>query len=175
MKILKKFGWLLLFIYLIIAFLPKENLFYLAEQKIKPYNIVLNNESLKDRFFLFEINNGTLFYDGLHVGDVESIDMFLGLFYNQISLKNANFSDSLKQFVPKEITDFTIKSTIFYPIYFWIDGKGDFGEISGSANLYKKSVRLVLNPNKNFLTKYPTIAKEFKKINNEYVYEKTFK
>lgn len=175
MKILKKLGWILLFIYLIIAFFPKENLFYLAEDKLKNYNIVLNHERLKDRLILFKIEQSSVYYDGLHVGDVRTLDTFIGLFYNQISLKNANFSENLRQFVPNKIDNLTIKSTILYPIKLWINGNGDFGEISGFFDLYKKKLKLILKPNKNVLTKYSSIVKEFKKINNEYVYEKNFK
>ncbi len=175
MKILKKIGWIFLFLYLLIAFLPKENLFFLAEKKLKSYNVVLNDETLKDRAILFQIQDSSVYYDGLHVGNIDSIDMFLGIFYNQISLKNAIFSDKLRQFIPKEISALKIKSTIFFPIRLWVNGDGNFGEVSGFIDLYKKNVRLVLKPQKDFVIKYPAIMKEFKKINNEYIYEKNFK
>lgn len=175
MRILKKLGWVLLFLYLIIAFAPKENLFYLAEEKLKVYNVILNDEKLKDMLLLFKVKNSSVYYDGLHVGNINSIDTLITLFYNQISLKNAIFSDKLRQFIPKEITDLKVISTIFFPIRVWIKGDGNFGNISGFADLYKKHIKLTLIPSKGFLKKYPDIAREFKKINNEYIYEKTYK
>ncbi len=175
MKILKKLGWVFLFLYLLIAFLPKENLFFLGEKKLQNYNVILNDEKLKDRLILFQIQDSSVYYDGLHVGNIDSIDLFLGIFYNQISMKNAIFSDKLRQFIPKEISNLKIQSTIFFPIRLWINGDGNFGDISGFIDLYKKKIRLVLKPKKEFVSKYSTIMREFKKINNEYIYEKTIK
>lgn len=175
MKILKKFLWVLVFVYLVIAFLPKANIFYLAEDGLKKYNIAFNDEKIGDYLVFFRVFDAKMYYEGLHVGDVKSISIFPTIIYNQIGVKEANFSNSLKQFVPKEVKSLTLINTIFYPIKIWIRGDGDFGKISGSLNLYTKKLRLELKPTNSFLTNYKSLAKQFKKDKDIYVYETTYK
>lgn len=175
MKILKKLLWVFLFIYLIIVFLPKSNLFYLAEKYAQKYNIALNDEKTKDYLGFFSIEDMKVYYEGLHVGNVESVSILPTIVYNQVSINEANFSNSLKQFLPKEIKNLTARNTIFYPIKVWINANGDFGAISGGLNLYTKTLRLELKPTKDFLKNYSSIAKQFKKQKDIYVYETTYK
>ncbi len=175
MKILKKVVWIFIFLYLVIAFLPKENLFYLAEEHLSKQNIILNNEKLRDYFGFFKIEQADVYYDGLNVGNISKTSVFLGLIYNQISINDANFNDSLRNFLPQEVKNITIRGSILFPVRLLISGNGDFGDISGYVDLYNKKLRLSLKPQKDFVGKYPAIAKQFKKDKDEYIYETTYK
>ncbi len=174
MKILKKIAWIFLFIYLVIVFLPKENLFYLGEKELSKQNVILNNEKLSDFFGLFSAKGMDVYYDGLNVGHVKDLSIFLGIFYNQISINDANFNSSLRQFIPQEIKKISIKASAFFPIRLFISGYGDFGQISGYVDLYSKKIKLILHPQKDFVSKYPAIAQELKKNKDEYIYETTY-
>lgn len=174
MKILKKIGWVFLFVYLVIIFLPKANLFYFAEKELSKQRIVLNDEKLSDFLGFFKVDGAKVYYDGLHVGDIDDINFIFTIFYNHISLNEANFNDNLRQFIPKEIKNLTVRGTILFPVRLFISGDGDFGEISGHVDLYNKKVKLKLYPQKDFVKRYPAIAQQFKKIKDEYIYETTY-
>lgn len=176
MKISKKLLWAVLFVYLVILFLPKANFFYLLEEELNKQHIVLNDEKLTDLFGVFKVSDAKVYYEGLHVGNIESINVLPAIIYNQVSINEAKFTNSLRQFVPKEIKNITVKGTVFYPVRFWISGDGNFGEINGYIDIYKKRLELKLKPQKNFLSKYPEIARSFKKNKQgEYIYAKNFK
>lgn len=175
MRWLKRLFWVVFFVWIVIAFLPKSNLFYLAENYLKEQKIIFNNEELSDYLGMFDIKNSEIFYDGLHVGNIEKISFIPAIFYNSIALKNANFTDSMKQFVPKNISSLHVRHTLFYPIMIFIRAEGNFGEIKGDINLYKKSVKLVLSPTPSFAKNYPAIASQLKKQEDKYIYETTFK
>lgn len=174
MRFFKKLLWIALFAWIVIAFLPKANLFYLGENYLKSYKIVMNKEKLNDYFGFFEIKDSEIYYDSLHVGNIDKILFIPAVMYNSISLKNANFSDSMKQFVPKNIESLHVRYSPFYPIGIFLSSRGDFGEISGNVNLYKRTLKLVLEPTENFAKNYSSIASQFKKQEGTYIYETTF-
>ncbi len=174
MKILKKIGWIFLFLYLVIIFLPKENLFYLGEKELSKYNIILNNEKLSDFLGVFSAKDMDVYYDGLNVGNIKDVNVLCAILYNQISINSANFNDNLRQFLPQEIKKISIKASALFPVRLFLDGDGDFGQISGYVDLYNKKIKLTLHPQENFVSKYPAIAQQFKKDKDEYIYETTY-
>lgn len=172
MKVIKFILWVILFIYLCILFLPKTNLFYLAEGYIKKQNIVLNETKSKDFLGTFSLIDTEVFFDNLNIAKVKDISIYPYFFYNQVSINDAKLS--IKQFVPSDVENITAKYSIFYPHYIFLSSHGEFGNISGGIDLFKRFVKLKLQPKKDFLVKYPLVAKEFKKQKSEYVYERNF-
>lgn len=174
MRWLKRVVWVLFFLWLLIAFIPKTNLYYFAEEFLQTHKIVFNAEKTSDFLGIFSIKDAQVYYDGLHVGDVKSASLLPFVLYNNISLKQASFVDNMKQFVPKNINSLQIHHTLFYPIEAFIFGDGDFGELQGSVNFYTKKLTLTLTPAKNFAKNYPAIASEFKQKEGKYIYETNF-
>ena len=54
-KFLKFIGYFLFFIFMLIFFSPKENLYYLAEKELAKKSILISKESIKDSGFSFNI------------------------------------------------------------------------------------------------------------------------
>lgn len=174
MRWLKRLFWVIFFFWIIIAFLPKSNLFYLAENYLQKQKIIFNNEKLSDKFGIFTIKEAQVFYDGLHVGDIDKISILPTIFYNSLAIENASFTNAMKQFVPQNINALHVRHTLFYPIVAFISSSGDFGEIKGDVNFYTRKVKLVLTPQKDFATKYSAIASQFKKQEDTFIYETSF-
>lgn len=174
MRLLKGLFWVVCFIWIVIAFLPKSNLFYLAENYLKEQKIIFNNEELHDYLGMFDVKNSEVYYDGLHVGNIDKVSIIPAILYNSISINNASFADNMKQFVPKNIKSLHVRHTLFYPIVAFISSSGDFGEIRGEINFYTKKLKLVLAPAENFASSYSAIASQFKKQEDKYIYETTF-
>ncbi len=160
--------------FIIIAFLPKENIYYKAEEILKEQKVVLSGENTTDILGVFNISDAKIYYDSIKVGKIENIRIFPFVFFNVLNISNANFSDELRNFLPKNIDSFNIFMTAFYPISAYISGSGDFGEISGYINFYSREMKIKLKPTQKFLKTYKSLAREFKKVEGEYVYEKIF-
>ncbi len=175
MKILKKLFLIFAFLYLCIIFLPKTNLFYLAQEQALKQNVIISQESLSDVLGIFSASNSKIYYDGLLVGNVKTIRLIPALFYNCLSISDAKFNSGFAQFIPKSIDSLKLRFTLFFPVRVFISSDGDFGDISGHFDLINQKLHLVLEPKKGFMSNYPELANQFKKINNEYVYETSYK
>lgn len=80
MKILR---WIILVIFTcfsLVAFLPKQNLYYLVEQELKKYDIILSNEKFTSQLFGFRLKDATLHIKGVYISSLENVDVsFLGV------------------------------------------------------------------------------------------------
>lgn len=176
MRFVKTLFLAFLFIFLVLVFFPKTNLFYLLEKNLSHYNVVLNEKSVDECCGGLTLDGVQVYYDKLHVGDVQSVSAFFAIFYNKISVDQALFSKKIKRFVPREIESVDIQYSIFYPTKIWISSRGDFGEISGEFNIFSNTLMLKLHPKRGFLLHYRDIARNFKKTSKgEYIYEQSFK
>ncbi len=171
---MRKILWFFAFIYMIIIFLPKTEMYYQLESYLKQNQIVFNDESTRDILGVFSVKNARVFYEKLEVGKIDSMNFYPFIFYNKFSINKASFNNSLKQFVPKNIENISFSNTIFYPIKIWISGNGDFGDLSGEIDLNKRKISIRLKPAANFLSKYSDIARNFTKDKDQYIYEKNY-
>lgn len=175
MKFLKKIFIFILFLYIIIAFFPKKNLYFLLENELFKHNIILFDEKLQDFGISFLINEANVSYQDINIGKIESLNLLFGIFYNEVKSENIVFKDSIKRFVPQKINSLRLIYTPFYPTKAWIFSDGDFGEISGDISFIDKKLKIVLKPSKEMGQKYPMILSNFKLIEGEYIYEQSFK
>ncbi|MDR1555181.1 MAG: hypothetical protein LBS39_04045 [Campylobacteraceae bacterium] len=174
MRILKYTLWVVLFFYIAIVFLPKENFYFFAEHKLER-QISFSNESIKDSFGILKISDALISYYGDDAGRVDKITILPFILYNEVNVENLHLAEKFNKIIPVKIDKASFKTTLFYPIKIWISLSGDFGDISGNYNIYGKTIRLVLKPQENFKQRYPFIYKEFKDIDGELVYESSFK
>jgi hypothetical protein len=166
---------IVLFFYIVILFLPKENFYFFLEHKLFKDNIVLSNESLKDVGGILQINDVFVTSAGDEIAQIDEITILPFILYNEVDVKNLHLAKRFEGALPSKIDEASFKATLFYPIKIWIKLKGDFGDIDGSYNVYSKTVRLVLKPQENFKQKYPLIYAKFQNIDGELVYESSLK
>ncbi|NWF66098.1 MAG: hypothetical protein HXX81_01385 [Campylobacterales bacterium] len=174
MKILNKFAIGILFFAIIISFIPKKNLYFLAEQYLKEQKVIFTKEMLSDNWLAFNINSPEIYYEDILVGSVSNIKVLPLIVYNKIELQNGAFSKEIKNFLPQKIEQFKVTYTPFYPIVAFIDSKGDYGELTGKVYLKERKISLVLKPASDVASKYPMILSKFKKEKDEYIYESNF-
>lgn len=72
-KILKLFLYLFAFIVFFILFLPKESFYNLLEEKLEKSQIVVSNETRKEKLFSFSVLNADIFYQGINMAKVDDI------------------------------------------------------------------------------------------------------
>ncbi|MDR0665903.1 MAG: hypothetical protein LBF71_00675 [Campylobacteraceae bacterium] len=174
MKILKYVLYTILFLYVAVIFLPKENFYFFAEHKLNERKIILSNETLSDFMGVFTAQEAHVSYYGDDIAQIDTIRIVPFILYNEAALESLHVSKKFQSFIPSEIDAVKIKFTPLYPTKLWLSADGDFGEIRGSYNMYDKKLRLILNPQEYFKQKYPTIYREFKDMDGELIYESSF-
>jgi len=174
MRILKFLLFAVLFVALVILFLPKENFYYLAETQLSKYKVALNNESVKDSGFVLSVENADVLYGSENVAHIEELSVAPFIVYNEINIKNISVAKNLQSFIPAEAESITLKVSAFFPVKVWINIEGEFGKIYGSYNIYSKNIHLNLEPGNGFAAKYPLLNSNFKDVEGELVYESSF-
>ncbi|MDR1976390.1 MAG: hypothetical protein LBQ18_05305 [Campylobacteraceae bacterium] len=174
MKIIKFIFFSVLFFVMLMAFLPKENIYYFFENKLFEKGISLNEESTKEGLFGLDLSGIDVLYLGDSVARIGQIDAFFGILYNKVALASANPSKNLQNFVP-QVERINALYTPFYPTKVFLKGEGGFGSISGSYSIFSKKISLTLNPASDFARRYPMLNSNFKNVDGRLVYELSFK
>ena len=173
-KLSKFLAYTLFFILALIAFTPKSSLYFLLEENLKKFDVIVSKERLKESFLTLHIENLEVSAKGIESAAVENADVTLLLFYNTIHLKNIALSSVVDAFVPPMVQSATLSYTVFNPLEVTGVAKGDFGEAEATFNLLDTNVTVVLQPSKTMLKKYTRSLREFKKNEKgEYIYAKT--
>jgi len=162
-KLLKFFAYFLFFIFALIAFLPKTNLYYLAEKNIKPLGAVISDEQIDEHLFSLELKHSQLSFQGVDSAKIDELEIRLFAFYNTIEAKNILLSSMASSFVPLRIKEAKVSYSVIDPLHIKLYAKGEFGEIRGAINLKEKRLTSVLHPSKLMLSRYQNTLREFKK------------
>lgn len=88
-KILKFLFLFLFFIFSLIYLFPKENLYFFVEKKLQNYKIVISKETINFNLSGVVIKNFDLYYDGIKIAKVESLNIKYSLFdFDKIQLSS---------------------------------------------------------------------------------------
>jgi len=174
-KLLIKFiFFLLFFVYALLFFAPKKEIYYMVEQKIKPLDIIIDKESFYDNGFVFGIDNADIYFKGIKSARLDSINITMLLFYNKISIPAFRLNDDFSDFLPAKIKFINIKHTILNPLEISINAKGDFGKADGVVDLKTRTIKILFRFSKTVVTKYRQTLRGLKKTKEGYRYEYHF-
>jgi hypothetical protein len=171
-KIGIKLLYILLFIFSLLYFSPKENIYYFAENQLKPQGVIIAQETVIDTGFSFRVENATVLYRSINVADIKTATFKIFLLFNKLNIENITLSRSAKNFVPLKVDEVNIKHYIVDPIHIYIDATGQFGQLDATYNLLQNSISVTLKPSKLLSTKYKNTLNKFKKNESgELIYE----
>ena len=77
MTILRFIILFIIFCLSLMLFLPKQNLYYLAEKELKKYDIVICNEQFNSKPFGFKLNDALLYVKGVNIAKLDSVNISL--------------------------------------------------------------------------------------------------
>lgn len=173
-KLLRFLLFLLLIIYLIIIFMPKKELFYLAEEYLAKERVVLSGERHSDYGLIFRIDGGVLYYDRLESAKLGSFTLIPLVFYNQANLNSVQLSGALASLIPDKIESARAIHTLFLPHIIFLSAKGSFGTLDGKVDLYNRRVELTIDAPSAVVNKYRQLFSQMKKGENGFVYQSSF-
>lgn len=174
-KLLKFFAFSLFFVLALVAFTPKESFYFLLEQELQKFDVIISNENLQDSFFSLNIQNLEITTKGIDSVVVEDADVMLLLFYNSVSLENVKISSLIDAYAPSKVDTLHVRYTILNPFLVTAKGEGDFGQARAEFDILDREIKLFVTPSKLMLEKYKKSMRMLKiDENGEYVYAKTF-
>jgi hypothetical protein len=83
MKILRNISLVLLFLFSILIFMPKQNLYFLLEKELKQYDVIISDEKFISTLFGFQLQNALVYVKGVNIATLNNV---------QISLSGINIS-----------------------------------------------------------------------------------
>lgn len=173
-KILKLFLYLFTFMVFFILFLPKESFYNLLEEKLERSQIVVSNETKKEKLFSFSVLNADIFYQGINMAKVDDITFKTYLFQTKVIFKNINFLDTLSSFAPTPINEVIFEHSVLDVNKINIKSSGTFGELSGNINILKREIKIELSASPLMKNSYSNLLRYMKFENERYLYEYKF-
>jgi hypothetical protein len=157
----------------LIFFMPKMNLYYTMENILKKEHIMIEEGSIKDRWFDLHITDATLLYDGIASVNVGDISVKPWLVYNTLSATDVAPTKQLQQMLNVQAKEVSLRYSLLDYKHVLIEANGDFGEVEGSADIFAHTIRLNLTPSEAFKNS-PLIGQYFQKSEEGLIYESKF-
>jgi len=174
-KIGKFFAYMLFFIGALLYFMPKESLYFLGEKELQKYHVVIAHEGVKDKGFSLELRHLDLYVESIQSATIESVDIALFAFYNEVEVDNIALSSAVASMFPTKIEHVYIKYSVIDPLNVIFSAVGAFGTLHGMANIKERKVVALLKPSSLMLRNYKSTLRNFKKqANGEYKYVQSF-
>ena len=174
-KIALFFLYLILFFTALLFFTPKENLYYFAEEQLKPLGVIISEEEVIDHGFSLTLKHATLYVKKIRSAEVESLDAKIFGLYNSVHIKKIVLDPAVEQFFPPLINHVTIVHSIFSPLKIHADAVGDFGSAAVEINLADRNGTLNVQASKLMRSRFRTTLRQLKKTKaGDYYYEFKF-
>lgn len=165
-SLLKSLLIFIFFIFALLIFLPKENLYYFALKKAYEEKIFVNSKSIKDDGLSLSIQKSIIYYDDIQALKVENINLNLYLIHNTINIYDIALDDMLRQFLPSKIKSLEISHSILNPLVVDIKANLVQAKAYGSFDILTNTISLNIKPSKQFLVLYKKLLKNMKKLEN---------
>ncbi len=164
----------ILFIIALLLFAPKENLYYLVEEKLAPVGIEITNEDVHEHLFSLELQSADVSFQGIQSAHIGSIKIQPYLLYNTIVCQDIKLAQMAKNFVPLRVDNLHISYTPLKPRSIDADAQGAFGQAHIVLDLKTMHIRVIVDPSKVMKTEYGRTLRMMKKTQNgEYIYDAT--
>ena len=174
-KVLKYIGYVLFFITMLLFFLPKINLYYLAQQEMQKYEVNISQAKIEEKAFGLEMEHITITYKGIESAEIQKLESAFYLFYNTLNVYSIELSALVESYLPRKIKKLQVIYSVLQPLQINFEAEGEFGFAEGTFTIATRALLVHLKPSKIFLKEYKNSLRVLKKSENgEYYYEKSF-
>jgi hypothetical protein len=171
MQMVKKIIITLLIVWFsLLAFMPKQELFYKLEKELVKQDIKINETSIEEGLFSLTLNQATVYVKGIEVATIEKISFFTLLFYTKIELDALLLDEALTAMAPRQTEQAVLSYSIFSPMEAKINAKGNFGVIEGNIDLQGRKIHVDFTETKEI----EPIRRVLKKNEKGWYYETSF-
>ncbi len=165
----------LLFFGALLFFTPKENIYYFAEEQLKPLGVIIAHEEAVDHGFTLELAHSHLYVQKIKSAEIESATLSIFGLYNGVSATNVLLDKTFEAFLPPLIQHADLHQSMIDPLHLNASAVGDFGEAEASVDLLERSVKVFLKPSKLMGARYKNTLKKLNRTKEgDYSYEYKF-
>jgi len=165
--ILKTISYIVFFIAIFIALLPKENLYFMGVKKLYREKIELSQTSIVDNYFGLKIQNLNIKYENIDVADISKLDIATYIFSTKIDIRNIIVNSAFNKFAPQTIRSINISHSILDPLKIDISSKFTQGEAKGYVDLLNRVIKIDIIVSRSFRSKYRQLTRVLKKVKNK--------
>ena len=156
----------------LLAFMPKEELYYALEHKLVDYGIELNEHNIKSGLFSLEISDIDIYVEGIKIAHINQMDFFITLVFNKLNISDIILDSSIKSLIHldiQQIQNANLVYSIISPQKADISLEGDFGNATGYININR-----VLHLNFSMTKNLNSFTNILEKDDNGWYYETKF-
>ncbi|MDR0664145.1 MAG: hypothetical protein LBF86_01300 [Helicobacteraceae bacterium] len=173
-KIVAALIWIVVALEAIVFFLPKKELYYLAERYMEQIGAFVSGEDASDYGWALSLKGGTLYYDRTAIAENARTTLITTIFYNELSVDSFELSDTLAAIAPARVDFLKARHTIFAPHKFFLSAEGAIGAATGWIDLFDRKIYLLINVPSETQQKYGQIFARLEKTSEGFVYERDF-
>jgi hypothetical protein len=165
----------IVFVGLLLFFAPKLQLYFALEKQMQSLNIKISQERVNDQGLTLALQEGSLYYSDLLVGQFETVSLLPALVFNRVNIERFAFSEEMNRFAKGAIHNVNVTHHIFMPLIVHISADADMGEMRAEINLKDRNVSLNFMPTEAFLKQPPFWLSKMKKSEEGgYAFETTY-
>ena len=135
---------------MLVVFIPKENLYYFALEKLNTQKVDIQTENIVDSGLVFNLVDNEIQYEKIDVAQVEDVELKLFFLKTELNFKDIIVNKAFQKFLPKKIKYIKITHNILDPL----------------------AINIVVSKKLNL--RYQPLTKYLKKTENGYRYEYKF-
>jgi len=162
--ILKTIAYIVFFLTMILILLPKENLYYMGQNKLENFKVELTQDIIDESNFGLTLGMLKIKYDNIEVANISKFDITTYLLSTKIDIKNIIVDNAFTKFVPQGIKFLSISHSILDPLKIHISSKFSLGSLSGNIDILNRVIKLNLTVSKSFRSKYRQIVRSLKRV-----------
>ncbi|MDF1879703.1 hypothetical protein JHD50_00035 [Sulfurimonas sp. MAG313] len=170
-KIMKFFIYFILMLAIILFFVPKVNVYYLAETFMKQKNIYISDEDIYDNGFSLELVNAKIFFDKLELMKIDTIKFSPWIVYNSIRLDVIDINEGFSDFLPRDLSFIEAKHVFYNPTQIMIRGESQDSSLFGEIDFIERVVRLHFRIGVKSEKKYKNLLSKLTKEEGGYYFE----
>lgn len=143
MQMVKKILIALLAVFFSIAiFAPKRELYYLLEDRLMQYDIIISNEKIHDGFFTLWLEHPQIYFKGIKIAQIKRVDLMTLFLYSRVLADGLTVDESMQKWLPKEIGTLLASYQAFDFRHIALEAQGEFGKAQGYVALHERKIHI---------------------------------
>jgi hypothetical protein len=171
MQMVKKgFVFFLLFWVALLAFMPKEEIYFRLENELAKQGVEINEASIEEGPFSLTLQQPAIYVKGIKVATAEKVSLLTWLFFTKVQISGLRVDESLRSMVPESAERIVLSHSLLDPLHLSVSAEGKFGELMGKISLKERTVHIDFTDIKSL----GTLKSNLKQGEKGWYYETTF-
>jgi len=129
---------LLLLWFALLAFMPKEQLYFGLERELVKQGIEINEKSIDEGIFDLVLHDVSIYVKGVKIATAKQVSFFTLFVYNKVKIDLLHTDKGLKSILSLYLEKTVWHYSIVDPMHIYFRARGDIGVLKGFISLKKR-------------------------------------